>query len=80
MVLQFSGESWGLSFSGDQDGISLLAEGRVWGLITGNHINHCLVNSKPVKAFEMLRSSHPSHSNSETDSDRLQEGKSQIFH
>ena len=37
----------------EQDGISLLAEGRVWGLITGNRVNQCLVNSTPVEAFEM---------------------------
>ena len=71
-----SGESWGLSFWGEQDGISLLAEGRVWGLITGNHVNQCLVNSTPVEAFEMhLRSSHPSQKSAENDSDRLQEQK-----
>ena len=78
VVLPFPGESWGLSFWGEQDGISLLAEaeGRVWGLITGNHVNHCLVNSTRVEAFEMhLWSSHPSQESAENDSDRLQEQK-----
>ena len=53
VVLPFPAECWGLSFWGEQDGISLLVEGRVWGLISGNHIDECLVNSKPVEAFEM---------------------------
>ena len=61
-----------------QDGISLLAEaeGRVWGLITGNHVHHSLVNSTRVEAFEVhLRSSHRSQKSAENDSDRLQEQK-----
>ena len=57
VVLPFPGEFWGLSFRGEQDGISLLAEeGRVWGLVTGYWKPHepvpCL-NSKPVEAFDM---------------------------
>ena len=33
--------------------ISLLAEGRAWVLITANRMNQCLVNFKPVEAFQM---------------------------
>ena len=48
-----SGSVGGFPSKGRRMGLSLLAEGVGWGLISGNHINQCLVNSKPVEAFEM---------------------------
>ena len=49
----FQGSLGGFPSEGSRMGFLCLLEGRVWGLITGNHANQCLVNSRPVEAFEM---------------------------
>ena len=49
----FRGSLGGFPSEGSRMGFLCLLEGRVWGLITGNHANQCLVNSRPVEAFEM---------------------------
>ena len=49
MALSLQGQSWGLL-----DGwIYVLAEGKVWRLISGNPKKQNLVDAKPVEAFEM---------------------------
>ena len=45
----FRGSLGGFPSEGSRMGLLCL----LWGVITGNHKKQCLVNSKPVEAFEM---------------------------